>query len=103
MVKQIHVQIDSRFNFVFPPSFSIVLIVSHHLNRVFAAQLPNMSQYFGFELLYSSVKHDLAEKSDLLVVVFHWFLIRENFQCLGVGTEVSQEPTNTSRSCLNNC
>lgn len=47
-----------------------------------------MSQYFGFELLYSQVKNDLAEKSDLLVVVFHWFLIRENFQCIGVGTEV---------------
>lgn len=48
-----------------------------------------MSQYFGFELLLSSVSADVKEKSDLVAVVFHWLLIRENFLCLGVGTEVN--------------
>lgn len=47
-----------------------------------------MSQFFGFELLHNSVQGDLKEKHELLVVVFHWFLIRENFLCLGVGAEV---------------
>lgn len=51
-------------------------------------QLATMSQFFGFELLHNSVQGDLKEKHELLVVVFHWFLIRENFLCLGVGAEV---------------
>lgn len=50
--------------------------------------LITMSQYFGFELLFNSVKSELNEKHELFVVVFHWFLIREGFLCLGVGTEV---------------
>lgn len=48
-----------------------------------------MSQFFGFELLLNSVRADLKEKHELIAVVFHWFLIRENFQCIGTGTEVS--------------
>lgn len=47
-----------------------------------------MSEYFGFELLFTSVKGQLKEDHDLLVVAFHWLLIREHFLCIGIGVEV---------------
>lgn len=62
-----------------------------------------MSQYFGFEMLFRLVQADLKEKHEVVVVLAHWFLIREGYQCLGVGTEVTTSVTlvicNISNSC----
>lgn len=48
-----------------------------------------MSQYFGWELLFASVENAIRTKEDLMVVVFHWLMIRENYLCVGTGNEVS--------------
>lgn len=48
-----------------------------------------MSQYFGWELLFATVENEVRSREELMVVVFHWLMIRENYLCLGTGNEVN--------------
>ncbi len=59
-----------------------------------------MSQYFGFESLFKSVQPVLKEKHEVIVVLVHWFLVREGFQCLGVGTERDLLPSDLPSELL---
>lgn len=45
---------------------------------------------FGFELLYRNSSGGIAKKEDILVLFVHWYFIKNEFKCLGIGDSVSE-------------
>lgn len=46
--------------------------------------------FYGWDLLYKTVKADVSKKSDLLIALVHFLLTKHyNFRCVGVGDDVS--------------
>ncbi|XP_030378828.1 proteasome inhibitor PI31 subunit-like [Scaptodrosophila lebanonensis] len=44
--------------------------------------------FYGWELLYNSVKSDIGKKADLLILLAHFFLTKHHkFRCVGLGTD----------------
>lgn len=47
------------------------------------------ADYFGFELVFKSVEQSIQTKSDVLIAVVHWYLIKNSFRNVGLGDDVS--------------
>lgn len=46
------------------------------------------SDYFGFELVFKTVEGSIQAKSDVLIAVIHWYLIKNSFRNVGLGDDV---------------
>lgn len=45
----------------------------------------------GWQLLHKLIERDIANESDIIVAITHWFLIKKGgFLCLGLGDQVSR-------------
>lgn len=42
----------------------------------------------GWTLLYKTVERDIETKSDVLIAVVHWQLLRVGMKCIGIGDDV---------------
>lgn len=42
----------------------------------------------GWALLYKTVERDIQTKSDVLITVVHWQLLRVGMKCIGIGDDV---------------
>lgn len=42
----------------------------------------------GWALLYKTVEKDIETKSDILISVVHWQLLRIGMKCIGIGDDV---------------
>lgn len=45
------------------------------------------SNLIGWELLYHSVENVIEKKEDILVTLIHWVLIKNEYKCIGLGTD----------------
>ncbi|XP_058460411.1 proteasome inhibitor PI31 subunit [Malaya genurostris] len=45
------------------------------------------NDYFGLELLFKSVEATIQTKSDVLIAVVHWYLIKNSFRNVGIGDD----------------
>ncbi|XP_053688679.1 proteasome inhibitor PI31 subunit [Sabethes cyaneus] len=45
------------------------------------------SQFFGLELLYKTVENSIQTKSDVLITIVHWYLIKNSFRNVGIGDD----------------
>ncbi|XP_055627283.1 proteasome inhibitor PI31 subunit [Toxorhynchites rutilus septentrionalis] len=45
------------------------------------------SDYFGFELIFKTVEGSINAKSDVLMTVIHWYLIKNSFRNVGIGDD----------------
>lgn len=45
------------------------------------------ADYFGFELLYKTVSGSILAKSDVLIAVVHWYLVKNSFRNVGIGDD----------------
>lgn len=43
----------------------------------------------GWTLLYKTVERDIETKSDVLIAVTHWQLLRAGMKCIGIGDDVT--------------
>lgn len=44
---------------------------------------------FGWDLLHKTIKRSLKNKSDVIVALVHWYLVKNGgLLCLGVGDDV---------------
>ncbi|XP_067008959.1 proteasome inhibitor PI31 subunit [Anabrus simplex] len=43
------------------------------------------SDMFGWDLVYKLAEKDITKKEDVLVVLIHWFLLKNGFKCVGIG------------------
>lgn len=43
----------------------------------------------GWTLLYKTVERDIEAKSDVLMAVVHWQLLRAGMKCIGIGDDVN--------------
>lgn len=44
-------------------------------------------EYFGFELLWKTVQTSIQAKSDVLIVITHWYLTKNAFRNIGIGDD----------------
>lgn len=42
---------------------------------------------FGWDLLYQTIKKDIKSKSDIIIVLTHWYLIKNSFLCVGLSDD----------------
>lgn len=47
------------------------------------------SNNFGIGLLFESQKNNIKNDADILAILVHWILIKNNFRSVGVGDSVS--------------
>lgn len=53
------------------------------------AESGGSNDMFGWNLLYKTIEKDLTKKSDVIVAVAHWSLVKSlGLQCLGLGEDV---------------
>uniref|UniRef100_A0A6M2E5B3 Proteasome inhibitor PI31 subunit n=1 Tax=Amblyomma tuberculatum TaxID=48802 RepID=A0A6M2E5B3_9ACAR len=52
-------------------------------------------KYFGLELLYKACKDSFKSKSDALVLLVHYLLVRSGKRCQGTGEDWSKSPKST--------
>lgn len=45
------------------------------------------ADYFGFELVFKTVEGSIQAKSDVLIAVIHWYLIKNSFRNVGLGDD----------------
>ncbi|XP_066601159.1 proteasome inhibitor PI31 subunit-like [Prorops nasuta] len=45
----------------------------------------NSSNTFGFQLLSRLYDSDVVKKEDVIILFIHWYLIKQNFKCIGLG------------------
>lgn len=45
------------------------------------------SDFFGFELVFKTVESSIQAKSDVLIAVIHWYLIKNSFRNVGIGDD----------------
>lgn len=45
------------------------------------------SDYFGFELVYKTLEGSIQAKSDVLIAVIHWYLLKNSFRNVGLGDD----------------
>ncbi|PSN43741.1 Proteasome inhibitor PI31 subunit [Blattella germanica] len=43
------------------------------------------SNMYGWELTYKLAEKDIKKKEDVLVTLVHWYLIKHEFKCVGIG------------------
>ncbi|XP_055611076.1 proteasome inhibitor PI31 subunit [Uranotaenia lowii] len=60
----------------------------------------NNSDYFGFELLFKSVEGSIETKSDVLIAVIHWYLIKNSFRNVGIGDDKTYNKSEPSSELL---
>lgn len=56
--------------------------------------------YFAFELLFNTVEDSVQAKSDVLMAVIHWFLIKHSFRNVGIGDHETVIATNEKSELL---
>jgi proteasome inhibitor subunit 1 (PI31) len=49
-----------------------------------------MTSYFGIDLLLETQKGKINSENDVLMIVIHWILCKNNFRSVGVGDNVRQ-------------
>lgn len=47
------------------------------------------NELHGWALLYKTVEKDIQAKSDVLITVVHWQLLRIGMKCIGIGDDVN--------------
>lgn len=47
-----------------------------------------MSSNFGIDLLFETQKGNIRSENDVLIVIIHWILCKNNFRSVGVGDNV---------------
>ena len=57
--------------------------------RIKSSQLIQIMANFGVDLLLESQKANIKSNSDVLVIVMHWMLCKNNLRNVGVGDNVS--------------
>ncbi|XP_015600904.1 proteasome inhibitor PI31 subunit [Cephus cinctus] len=45
----------------------------------------NSNNTFGFELLYKVSENQISKKEDVIILLAHWFFIKNGFRCIGFG------------------
>lgn len=61
------------------------------------------NNFFGFDLLFKTVEGLVARKTDVLVVLIHWFLTKNsNFRCIGIGDDRTITGSETGSELLPN-
>ncbi|XP_058831488.1 proteasome inhibitor PI31 subunit [Topomyia yanbarensis] len=58
------------------------------------------SDYFGLELLYKTVEGIVQTKSDVLIAVVHWYLIKNSFRNVGIGDDKTLSDSEESNELL---
>ncbi|XP_055535864.1 proteasome inhibitor PI31 subunit [Wyeomyia smithii] len=58
------------------------------------------SEFFGLELLYKTVENSIQTKSDVLIAIVHWYLIRNSFRNVGIGDDKTLSDTEESSELL---
>lgn len=47
--------------------------------------------FFGWEFFFKTIETVLRNKADIVVALVHWLLVKNSFQCAGIGEDVSLE------------
>lgn len=48
-----------------------------------------MASHFGIDLVLETQKGNIRSENDVLIVLVHWFLCKNNFRNVGLGDNVS--------------
>ncbi|XP_076661453.1 proteasome inhibitor 31 kDa [Halictus rubicundus] len=55
---------------------------------------------FGFELLQALYDSQISKKEDVLILLVHWYLIKNSFRCIGLGDSKSYNETEKGSELL---